>query len=59
LDRAGALKLWADALAAARAAGLPFEETELVLQPSPQLVELVRRSQELAAAQPADEGAGA
>ena len=59
LDRAGALKLWADALAAARAAGLPFEEAELVLQPSPQLVELVRRSQELAAAQPADEGAGA
>jgi len=59
LDRAGALKLWADALAAARAAGLPFEEDELVLQPSPQLVELVKRSQELAAAQPADEGVGA
>lgn len=57
LDRAGALKLWGDALAAARTAGLPFEEEELVLQPSPQLVELVKRSQELAAAQPADEGA--
>jgi CRISPR-associated protein Csb1 len=57
LDRDGALKLWGDALAAARTAGLPFEEEELVLQPSPQLVELVKRSQELAAAQPADEGA--
>lgn len=57
LDRAGALALYAAALAAARAAGLPFEEAELVLQPSPQLVELVKRSQQLAAAQPADEAA--
>lgn len=56
LDRAGALKLYADALAAARAAGLPFQEDEVKLQPSPQLVELVKRSQQLAAAQPADEG---
>ncbi|MCA9070752.1 MAG: type I-U CRISPR-associated protein Cas7, partial [Planctomycetaceae bacterium] len=43
-----AVKLYSEALNQAKAIGLPYLETELVLQPSPQLVELVRRSQELA-----------
>ena len=55
LDRAGAISLYNDALAAAKAAGLSLAEDELVLKPSPQLVELVKRSQELAAKQVEDE----
>jgi CRISPR-associated protein Csb1 len=44
-----AVTLLRDAVAQAKKAGLPWMETELVLTPSPQLAELVRRSQELAA----------
>jgi CRISPR-associated protein Csb1 len=44
-----AISLYTEAIDAARKAGLPWMEKELVLQASPQLVELVRRSQELAA----------
>ncbi len=54
LTRAEALSLYQDALTAAKKAGLPVAEGELVLLPSPQLIELVRRSQELAAKQPED-----
>ncbi|HEY2932255.1 MAG TPA: type I-U CRISPR-associated RAMP protein Csb1/Cas7u [Acidobacteriota bacterium] len=43
-----AISLFNDALQAAKDAGLPWREKELVLTPSPQLIELVRRSQELA-----------
>jgi CRISPR-associated protein Csb1 len=50
MTRAEALALYREALEAAKSAALPFSQAELVLQPSPQLVELVRRSQELAAA---------
>lgn len=47
LDPEDALKLLKEATAEAKDAGLPWEE-EIKLTPSPELVELVRRSQELA-----------
>lgn len=50
LDGPAALALFAEALAAARAAGLPWE-SEISLQPAEELLQLVARSQELAAAQ--------
>lgn len=51
LTRAEALSLYNEALTEAKKSGLLVAEKELVLRPSPQLVELVRRSQELAAKQ--------
>lgn len=48
LDREAALKLMKDAVTAAKKAGLPWETDPVVLTPSKQLVELVRKSQELA-----------
>ena len=45
-----AREIYAQAVAEAKAAGLPWMERELALTPSPQLVDLVRHSQELAAA---------
>jgi CRISPR-associated protein Csb1 len=54
-----AVALFRDAVEQAKKAGLPWMETELVLTPSPQLAELVRRSQELAASSAeAGEGGG-
>ena len=50
-----ALKLLAEAIAEAKEVGLPWEG-EVVLTPSPDLVALVRRSQELASATGADAG---
>ena len=49
LDGDAAIRLFAEAVEAARAAGLPWQAEELTLRPSPGLVELVRRSQALAA----------
>lgn len=49
-----AVALYRKAVEAAKAAGLPWLEDELVLDPSPQLAELVRRSQELAASRVAE-----
>lgn len=49
IDGAGALKLLDEAVVAARDAGLPWRVDPLVLEPSPELLGLVRRSQELAA----------
>ncbi len=46
-----AVGLYVAAVQEARRAGLPFHEDELVLQPSDELVALVRKSQELAAAE--------
>ena len=51
VDRSSALALFKEALAAAKGVGLPWQEQELVLQPSPQLAELVRLSQQLASQQ--------
>ena len=44
----GSVSLFKEALKEALAAGLPWHEEELKLQPSPELVGLVRKSQELA-----------
>jgi len=44
-----AISIYKEAVSQAKGAGLPFMEEELVLKPMPQLVELVRKSQELAA----------
>lgn len=46
--------LLADAIKAAKAAGLPWRTEVLVLQPSQPLADLVRRSREIQAAQPAE-----
>ena len=52
-----AVSLFRDAVALAKKAGLPWMEGELMLTPSPQLADLVRRSQELAASK-AESGEG-
>jgi CRISPR-associated protein Csb1 len=54
-----AIKLFEDAVKAAKEAKLPWMEKELTLTPSPELVALVKKSQELAAASTggAEEGA--
>jgi CRISPR-associated protein Csb1 len=48
LESEAAIALYTEVVAAAKAAGLPWLDDELKLTPSPQLIELVRRSQELA-----------
>ena len=48
LDRASALRLVQDAAAASKSAGLNWMEEPLTLKPSDDLVQLVRKSQELA-----------
>lgn len=53
LDAAGGKELLAATVAAATKAGLPWSTKVIVLQPSAPLVELVKRSRELQAAQPA------
>lgn len=50
--------IYRQAVEEARAAGLPWQEEELILQPAPQLVALVKKSQELAAKQAMEEGGG-
>ena len=47
---AHAMDLYREAVAAARQVGLPWMDEELVLTPSPELVALVKRSQDLATA---------
>jgi len=49
INSQAAIKLLNSAVAAAKAAGLSWMEDKLVLKPTPELVELVRRSQEVAA----------
>lgn len=49
LDKASAIKLYTDALAAVRTARLPIHLEEVLLSPSRDLVTLVRKSMELAA----------
>ena len=55
LDPDAALRLLVDAVAEARRANLPWEEEPISLTPSTDLVELVRRSQELASSPEAEE----
>jgi CRISPR-associated protein Csb1 len=57
LDKAAALKLYADALAAVQKAKLPVELDEITLTPSADLVTLVRKSMEIAASETAEGGA--
>ena len=52
-----ATDLYKKAVAEAKAAGLPWLDAELALKPSPGLIELVRKSQQLAA-QTAEETVG-
>jgi CRISPR-associated protein Csb1 len=56
LDKATALKLYADALAAVQKAKLPIHLDEITLTPSADLVQLVKKSMELAAAEAGDGG---
>lgn len=51
LDKSAALKLYRDALTAVRDTKLPIHFKEIVLTPSPDLVTLVRKSMEIAAAE--------
>jgi CRISPR-associated protein Csb1 len=51
LDKAAAIKLYADALSAVQKAKLPVHLEEIVLTPSDDLVTLVKKSMELAAAE--------
>ena len=55
LDKEGAVKLYQAALAAVQAANLPIELTEVVLTPTDDLVTLVKKSMELAAAEAGEE----
>ena len=50
LDKAGAIKLYTDALAAVQKAKLPIHLEEILLKPSADLVTLVKKSMEIAAA---------
>lgn len=50
LSSAQALEIFAQAVKAAAAAGLPWDTTPIMLTPSPELIELVKKSQALAAA---------
>lgn len=52
LDKKSAVKLFNDAISVAKKAGLPWNTEPIVLTPSKALVELVRKSQELAVAEP-------
>lgn len=56
LPRESAIELYKQALAAVQKADLPVETKEVVLTPSPDLVTLVRKSIELAAAETGGEG---
>jgi CRISPR-associated protein Csb1 len=56
LDKDAAFKLYADALAAVQAAKLPVHLDEITLTPSDDLVTLVKKSMEIAAAEPGDGG---
>lgn len=58
IDGDAAIKLLNEAVAAAEKLGLKWRQEPLVLKPSPQLVALVRRSQELAAQQAGDAEGG-
>lgn len=57
LDKAAALKLYADALAAVQKAKLPVELDEITLTPSADLVQLVKKSMEIAATETGEGGA--
>lgn len=49
LDSDSAIAIYNQAVTAARGLGLPWQETQITLTPSPELIALVKKSQELAA----------
>ena len=55
LSSADAIKLYNEAVKAATKVGLPWDTNPIELVPSPQLVALVKKSQELAAASESSE----
>lgn len=57
VDGGAALALVAEAAEAAAAAGLEWRQQELMLRPSDRLVDLIRRSQDIAAAETAEDDA--
>jgi CRISPR-associated protein Csb1 len=56
LDSAGAIAIYNEAVGAAQQLGLPWETTPITLTPSPELIALVKKSQELAAVEGGEEG---
>jgi CRISPR-associated protein Csb1 len=56
LSRESAISLYKTAVDAAKATGLPWLEQELILTPSPSLIQLVRKSQQLAAQETVEPG---
>lgn len=58
LDAEAAIRLLDDAVKAAESVGLKWRTEPLMLKPAPQLLELVRKSQALAAAQEGEAGGG-
>lgn len=59
LDARTAIALLNEAIQAAKSAGLPWRDEPLVLKPAKKLVDLVRKSQDLAVKSGAEEGADA
>lgn len=55
VDRESAKRVLAAASAQAARAGIGWSEAEIVLKPAPKLVELLRRSREVSAREPAGE----
>lgn len=55
VDQTSARDLYADAVASAREAGLPWRDEEIVLEPSPELLELIRKSEQVAPELPPEE----
>jgi CRISPR-associated protein Csb1 len=56
LDAHAAIGLLNEAIQSAKAAGLPWRDEPLVLKPARKLVDLVRKSQDLAVKSSDDEG---
>jgi CRISPR-associated protein Csb1 len=55
-DVGEASSVFAETVAAARSAGLPWRDEEIILTPSDRLIELVRRSEDVLAQTPAEAG---
>jgi CRISPR-associated protein Csb1 len=58
LDSAGAIAIYNEAVKGAVKLGLPWETEAITLTPSPELIALVKKSQELAAVEGGDDDAG-
>ena len=55
VDRESARRLLSEASARSARAGIGWEHGEIALQPAPKLIELLRRSRQLSAREPAEE----